>query len=350
MRVLFVAPNYYPHIGGVEKHIRELSSELMKDGHQVTVLTVKSDPSYKDQEVMDNVAVFRLRRSANPFLNKLLIRLRVLRKLGLYLKSDVIHFHDFATFLSLGLILFPLLKLFGKKVYLTFHGWEGIFPPEKKTIILRKVCEFLTDGNICIGHFIEKWYGTKANIVSYGGTKSVAESHHEDHKYILFLGRLSPDTGILAYLDAWKTIQQIYPDFELVVCGDGELKETVVEKIRSEQLHNVSLKGSVQNPELYIKDASVVFVSGYLGILEAFSYTKSVVSYYDHPLKKDYLEMIPDSEEMMWVVGSVDEIRRSVNDSLKDNVKRYKGRDFSRKQTWHKVKEDYYRLWNFNNT
>ncbi len=31
MRVLFVAPNDYPHIGSVERHVREVSRELGKD-------------------------------------------------------------------------------------------------------------------------------------------------------------------------------------------------------------------------------------------------------------------------------------------------------------------------------
>ena len=58
-----------------------------------------------------------------------------------------------------------------KKVYTTFHGYEGNSIPTKKAILMHKISEKLSNGNICIGDFLEKWYGTKATYISYGATE-----------------------------------------------------------------------------------------------------------------------------------------------------------------------------------
>ena len=42
MRVLFVAPSYYPSIGGVEYVVKSVAERLARMGHEVTV--VAGDP------------------------------------------------------------------------------------------------------------------------------------------------------------------------------------------------------------------------------------------------------------------------------------------------------------------
>jgi len=169
MNILFVTANYHPHIGGVEKHVREVSARLAARGHSVTVMTVKHDACYPDHGWDKGVEVVRFRKSSKPFVNRLLCNLRFLGNIRRFLKADVVHYHDMSTLWGWGLVTYPLLKLFRKKVYITFHGWEGVMPPRKSVVIKRKICEKITDGNICIGSFIEKWYGTKADVISYGG-------------------------------------------------------------------------------------------------------------------------------------------------------------------------------------
>jgi glycosyltransferase involved in cell wall biosynthesis len=43
MRVLMVTDFYWPHVGGVEQHVRTLSRELSDRGHAVTVATTRTD-------------------------------------------------------------------------------------------------------------------------------------------------------------------------------------------------------------------------------------------------------------------------------------------------------------------
>jgi len=38
MRVLYIAPSYYPHIGGVEYVVKSVAERLVKMGHKITII------------------------------------------------------------------------------------------------------------------------------------------------------------------------------------------------------------------------------------------------------------------------------------------------------------------------
>ena len=242
--------------------------------------------------------------------------------------------------------MYPILKLFGKKLYITFHGWEGDIPPRKSVILKRKIVEKLASGNICIGHFIQKWYGTKADMVSYGGVKRVDNLSTNKEEYILFIGRLANDTGIWDYIKVWKDVSVQHSNLKFVICGDGILQKDIEQYVKEQNIERIIFKGFTANVETYIKDAKVIFTTGYLGLLEAFSYKKNVIAIYDNELKKDYLEMIPNYKNMMWVVNNdKDNVIRAINEAVEDTIKQEVAYRYSLENSWGKVKEDYYRLW-----
>ena len=39
MKILFLARRFHPDIGGVEKHVFEIGKVMVKDGHEITVIT-----------------------------------------------------------------------------------------------------------------------------------------------------------------------------------------------------------------------------------------------------------------------------------------------------------------------
>jgi glycosyltransferase involved in cell wall biosynthesis len=345
MKILFIAPNYLPHIGGVEKHLDNLCKEMLKDNHNITILVQKFDNSYKDYEKDENLEIIRIDRSDNKIIRRLNLLKYMIVNVKSILKYDIIHFHDYSTFWSYGLGVFPILKLFGKKIFITFHGWEGDVPPRKGVIIKRRLIEKLTTANISVGHFISKWYGTKADIVSYGGVDKVEDLSKNKEDYILFVGRLAPDTGIFDYIKAWEIVSK-NTNLDYVICGDGILREEIELYIKEHNIPRVVFKGFVSDVQNYIKDAKVIFTAGYLGILEAFSYKKNVIATYDNELKKDYLEMIPNHEKMMWVVDAeIDNIVNVFNEAIEDNIKKEVAYQYSLENSWEKVKKDYYRLW-----
>ncbi len=347
MKIVFVTPNFHPHVGGVERHVKEVAEALCRDGHLPIVVTVKHENDYADREEIAGVSVIRMGRPDRGRLPpRAQIRLALIRHLGLFRAADVVHFHDFSTLWGWGLALYPLLRILGKRTYLTFHGWEGVAPPPRSIVILRKLCENMVHGNICIGHYIERWYGTRADLVSYGGVHALPldRRYEVEDDMVLFLGRLEPDTGICQCMDAWPEIQRRHPGLQLRVCGDGSLRRTLEDHAR-DHLEAIRFEGAVADVVPLVARARLVFTSGYLGILEALAQKKAVVATYDNPLKRDYLRLMPGSESMFWMAGNSQEIVASACEALTDRTRAEAGYRFALANSWEQVKEDYYRLW-----
>jgi len=148
MKVLFLARKR-EGIGGVEKHVGEVAKCLIKKGHKITVVA----------ENDMGLLVARENR-----LKKFKIWWWLWQNRSLINESDIIHAHDVAFW------YFPFCFLYLRKpFFVTFHGWEGKFPVPWKNKLIRKISEKMARGNICVGNFIEKWYGTKADYITYGG-------------------------------------------------------------------------------------------------------------------------------------------------------------------------------------
>ncbi|MFY9716475.1 MAG: glycosyltransferase family 4 protein [Thermoplasmata archaeon] len=59
MRIVQVAPFFYPHAGGVESHVRTLAGELAREGHEVTVVTSRYQRDLPTHESRDGYRIVR---------------------------------------------------------------------------------------------------------------------------------------------------------------------------------------------------------------------------------------------------------------------------------------------------
>lgn len=226
---------------------------------------------------------------------------------------------------------------------MTFHGYEGKFPVSKKAKLVRKLNEKLTEGNICVGKFIEQWYGTKADYITYGGVDKNQRSKIKDQKSnkklkILFVGRMEKDTGVEMYAQILQKLRELGVDFEFRAFGKGSLTHVFEQYCQVEFTENTL-------PE--IEKTDIMFASSYLSMLDALSLGKLVISVYDNPLKKDYLEMSPMKEFIL--IGNdpkklVERIKTEHHSkSFEEKVEN--GAQWAREQTWEKVLELYKKLW-----
>lgn len=91
MRVAQVSPWFYPHLGGVESHVRSLSRELAARGHEVTVVTSRDDPAVPRDETIDGFRIVRIKPRVvvmrTPILPKMQADLRTL-------DVDLFHAHS----------------------------------------------------------------------------------------------------------------------------------------------------------------------------------------------------------------------------------------------------------------
>lgn len=357
MKIVFITSSFYPSIGGVETHVLNLSRELISRGHAVTVITEDKQQDWQSEDLSDNVPTkLKSANKSTSFEHKKLYQIDIFyfkfglpskikkfriwyllwRNRKLFRSSDIIHCHDvFIWYLPFRFIFW------NKKVFTTFHGYETHFPPAVSAIRIRKLSAYLSYGNICVGEFIKKWYGTIPDYIVYGGVskiKSQTSSIKNETKKlkILIIGRLEKDIGVQVYKDTLRKLTDKGVKFNLTVCGDGVF--------RSDFEKYGTVLGFSSDRNKFIKNADVVFASSYLSMLESLSFGKSVMAAYTNPLKHDYLRMSPFdkyitiSNDASIFVKKV--INFKPNKRLRDQAQRW-----ALTQTWEKVADIYEELW-----
>lgn len=333
MKILFLSNYFSPHIGGVEKHLRKVSETLIDQGYEVTIVTRRYKKSLKTREKVGKIKVLRFSHNSTKLLGLISIWIWLLKNRVIVKDSDIVHAHD------VGIWYWPFRILYPQKpFFITFHGYEG-YPVLMKSKLIRKINEKIAKGNICIGAFMEKWYGTKPTLISYGAvdTKKYSGDNKKDYKYdALFASRLDEQTGILTYVKAIKKL----PNFNLLVLGDGKYKKEA-QKV-------AIVKGFVRNTAPYLRRARYAFVSRYLAILEAFSSKKLVFAVYDNDIKKDYLMMTPFKKWMV-IEKDPEKIAEKVeyyeSNPIKANLIVDRAYDWVKDKTWERMVKNYLSLW-----
>jgi glycosyltransferase involved in cell wall biosynthesis len=269
MKVLILTESYLPNLGGVEKHIAGTLPHLQKARLEIDVISKRALLGEK---------------SRIKFLGLLQIWWAMLKQIKLIKTAEVVFIHDVFIYYLPFLLIFPR-----KKIITTFHGWEKIFPIPAKNIFYKKLAQKFSAKTISVGEYINKYYSlnSKNNYLTYGAVEFPAKEISLDDKKtgsFLFVGRLEEDTGLSIFLEFLDILLAKNNNFSVKFCGDGPLR------IEAQKYGQVL---GFTNPKKYLAEAEVCFAGGYLSILEAMVYKNIVLSAYQNPLKKDYLEMSP---------------------------------------------------------
>lgn len=322
----------------------EVTRELLLRGHQVTIVTEEhgSQKSLSDRStgLPSGVEVLKIPVRQGERQKKFVIWKWLWQHRKLIERSDIVHCHDVFFWYLPFRFHYPV-----KKVFTTFHGHETVFPPSKKAIRIRKLSERLSRGNICVGDFIKKWYGTKPTYVTYGGTSRQLASDSEvslsDHKLkILFLGRVERDNGVEQYASLLDLLQINKVAFDFTVLGDGSQKY-LFEKFGT-------VKGFQKDTTDSLHDSDIVFASSYLSMLQALAEKKLVVALYSNDLKKDYLLRSPFAPFII-AEKSPDEAYKKIKYFILNPNRLQKmiqeGNAWALSQTWEAVTDLYVKLW-----
>lgn len=344
MTVVFLVRYFYPHIGGVETHTLEVTRRLIQKGYKVTIVTEKlpgSKPVDKiplSPKLLERLKIYYIPVGGDDWFKKFRIWKWMIYHQNLFKDADIVHAHDvFFWYLPFRLLYRD------KSVFTTFHGYEGVYPPTLKAILVRKLCEKLSKGNICVGQFIEKWYHTKADYITYGGVNPILSQYKkqtQENLKIAFIGRLEKDTGIDIYVHALKHLRDEGHTVDFVAIGDGSLRNEVEEV--------GIVKGFTKGVEKEIPKYDFIFASSYLSILEAFMAKRLVFAVYDNPLKEDYLRKTPFGKFLVSTNSSY-ELSTQLENLLNkpETVKQMTSKAYAwaREQTWDQVADLYINLW-----
>ena len=274
MKILMLSWEYPPRVvGGISRVVYDLSHKLVKNGHEVTVVTYRDgDVPYFEND--DDVKVYRVDNfmiSPNNFIDWVMqLNFNMIAKTGEIIaeegKFDVIHAHDWLVAYAAK----TLKTSFNIPMVCTIHATEsgrnsGIRTDMQKYIndtewlLTYEASEVIVNSNYMKSE-IQRLFGLpfeKINVVPNGVNLNNFNNIYRDYdfrrrfamdneKIILFMGRLVYEKGIQHLISAMPKILENYHDVKLVIAGKGGMLD--------------ELRGQVD----YLGISQKVYFSGYL--------------------------------------------------------------------------------------
>ena len=223
---------------GIESYYEEVGKRLAGLGHEVTVYCrTYFTPPRKQHNGMQVVRLPTIRsKHLETLLHTFLSTLHVLTQ-----PCDVVHYH------ALGPALFSFIpRLFGKKTVVTVQGldWQRKKWGKIASSVLRlgeqAAVKFPTQTMVVsktLREYYKATYGAETLYVPNGGIlrtrrepQKLLEWGLEPERYILFLGRFSPEKGCHVLVEAFE---QIETDVKLVMAGASSYCDEYSLRLRS---------------------------------------------------------------------------------------------------------------------
>jgi N-acetyllactosaminide 3-alpha-galactosyltransferase len=291
MKICMLVPYFFPHFGGTEKYVKDLSVEMISRGHEVTVITnnVPKEAGAPSREIMEGIKVIRL-----DAMNFVYLPVSTKFSLKMLKDFDIVHTHcppfgftravrnrlnipHVATYhcdttMSEKFLGMKMPKFVIKAVEAATNAYARLILPKVDAIInttesyasTSPVMRNIAHNAIPIGIHYEMFDASRQK-------QGITEASR-DMKKVLFLGRFAANKGIDYLVKAIPVVLKAVPDAKFVLCGDGEEKphiEAFIDQVGVRA--NIEFRGKVNLDEmvnLYSTSAMYVFPS--INRLEAF--------------------------------------------------------------------------------
>mgnify|MGYP000847946155 FL=1 len=354
--------------GGIEVVVEELSTRMIKLGHNVTVYNRKgknvqdknaSDENQKLKEYK-GVKIVTIptinKKGIDAFLYSLFASIRVL-----FGKYDILHYHAEG---SCAMLWLP--HLFHKKIIVTIHGldwnrskWGGfatkyIKHGERCAVKYADKIIVLSKG---VQDYFKEIYNRETIFIPNGveeskikESKIIKEKYNlEKDNYILFLARIVPEKGLDDLIDAYNKIKT---DKKLVIAGGAshtnDYLRHIEQKVKKNK--NIIMTGFVQGDELEELFSNTFLyclpshIEGMpISLLEAMSYGRNV--------------LVSDIEENTQVIGkygtsfkkgNIDDLAKKLQDSLNEKNRKNSediGNYILKRYNWNEIVKETLKLY-----
>ena len=284
-----------PHVGGVGVHIHTLSKELVRQGHEVYVITYP----HKDIKDIDGIHVIGTRGLNIPGVRGLMFKKNAKKALETLLETediDIIHGH---YLFPAGAAAVEVGNEHGIKTYVTAHG-SDMFEVYKKQPVMRSTLknvlkkadvvlavsnalrhEIIATGVSGIANKTRiSWNSVDINKFSPNNEYSFKrELKLTDKPIVLFVGNLIKRKNVESLLEAKKIANSRY---YLVIVGDGPLFKKLRKKVEDENIRDVIFTGSRNDVENIIPSCDVLVLPSFsesfgLVLIEALACGKPVI-------------------------------------------------------------------------
>lgn len=267
MKILMLTWEYPPRIvGGIARVVHDLSKRLIKDGHEVTVVTYRDSADVPEYENDKGVNVYRVDNymiHSNNFIdwimqlnfNMISKATEIINKEGGF---DVIHAHDWLVTYAAK----TLKNAYDIPIVATIHATEagrnsGIHNETQRYIndtewlLTYEATEVIVNSNY-MKNELQRLFGLpfeKINVIPNGINLSNFIGIERDYdfrrqyamdneKIILYVGRLVYEKGIQHLIASMPKILSNYHDAKLVIAGRGGMMDELKAEARNLGLGN----------------------------------------------------------------------------------------------------------------
>lgn len=301
MKILFVTDDFLPAITGVGIHTQQLAKELVRQGHQVTVLT-SAGLNFRmtsKTEIWFQVKIFRTRTIVVAAFPQ---ALPLPYEISLFLKKekpDLIHYHYLSYLAAITTLIAKKEKI---PELMTYHFSPDVLTEPWFMRPFRNLVRFLAKNfSNKMSTIISPSIGIKKYLENNGHTSPVLHitnpipfdfSHADSSSKIksqnftvLYAGRLAIEKNVTFLLLAFKDFLKKTPEAILWLAGAGPLEHQL--KALSHELrinNNVKFLGHLNHQELinYYQNCDVFVLPSLLETLslvaiEAMSFAKPLI-------------------------------------------------------------------------
>jgi glycosyltransferase involved in cell wall biosynthesis len=285
-RILIFAAYFYPHVGGYEKIVYELSRRLVQRDYEIDILTCNTEraPVYEE---LDGIHIYRLPswnalNSVYPIPKPCPASFRILRRL-LRKNYDVINTQTrFFITSFLGLIFAKLKRI---PLVHTEHGTRHSIVPSKVIDLISRAYDHSIGALIVKSarrntgvseaacEFLRHLGATNIQLVHNGIDTTIFKKKDTNYRQklgisndavvITFVGRLIYAKGVQDLISAFAKIKDTAPNAKLLIVGDGPYRAELEKLAHQTDCHSsILFLGQKNQAELIeILSAADIFVN-----------------------------------------------------------------------------------------
>ena len=257
MRILQVTPGYAPELGGVERHVQDVSEALARLGHDVVVVTMTADARLPRHEVVAGVEIRRLRAIGPRDYRLPLGLVRYLRQQ----RFDIVHAHNYH---ALPMLLAAMVCGARCIVSPYYHGHghsrtadllHGLYRPVGRAALRRAA------GIVCLSEGEAELVASRLGIaradiaiipsildLPAGTTASISQPAANASRTLLSVGRLE---GYKRLDRAIAALPHLPKNYRLMIVGEGPERPRIERLAAAHGLEDrIHLLGRVGDGEL----------------------------------------------------------------------------------------------------